>query len=98
MTKYIILKKFKEHCELVYTYLEYRNSFLMGYVPYNIFKRRISYITGCKDVDYIRRIFNSLLWEKSIKKKRHFGRVVYLFNPHDIDEEELKPSLVVSLS
>ncbi len=84
-------KCFKENCEYVFTYLDYRNSFYMGYVPYLIFKNRISYITGLKEGILIRRIFNWLLANKFIKKKRRFGRVVYLFNPNNLDEEILKP-------
>ena len=89
-------KFFKENCEHVFTYLDYRNSFYMGYVPYIIFKKRISYITGIYDGMTIRRIFNWLLTNKYIKKKRRIGRVVYLFNPYNLDEEILKPSGLVS--
>ncbi len=85
-------KFFKKNCENVFTYLNYRNSFYMGYVPYIIFKNRISYITGVKEGILIRRIFNWLLINKYMKKKRRIGRVVYLFNPNNLDEEILKPN------
>ncbi len=87
-----INKKFKEYCEYVFTYLDYRNSFYIGYVPYTIFKKRITFITGCNDTIFIRRIFNWLLSRKYIKKKRKLNRVVYLFNPYGLDEEILKPN------
>ena len=85
-------KIFQENCEYVYTYLDYRNSFYMGYVPYTIFKKRIIFITGCNNALIIRRIFNWLIARKYISKTRKLGRVVYLFNPHSLDTEILKPN------
>ena len=87
-----INKKFREDCELVFTYLDFRNSFNMGYVSYNIYKNRIWYITGNRDFKYVRRIFDWLLTNKFMKKKRRIDRVVYLFNPYGIDEEILIPN------
>lgn len=85
-------KIFQDNCEYVFTYLDYRNSFYMGYVPYTIYKKRIAFITGLHDGTLIRRIFNWLLVNKYVKKSRRLGRVVYLFNPHKLEEEILKPN------
>ncbi len=84
-------KYFEDCCDYVYTYLDYRNSFYIGFVPYTIFKKRISFILGTNDSIFIRRIFNWLVARKYITKSRKLGRVVYLFNPHELDEEILKP-------
>mgnify|MGYP003119176673 FL=1 len=86
---------FKDDCHFTLTYLDYRNSFYMGYVPYSIYKRRISYILKTNTLWYLRKIFNWMLVKKYVKKKRVLGRVMYLFNPYNLDEEILRPSGLV---
>jgi hypothetical protein len=78
-----------EDIEMVFTYLEFRNSFQMGYVPYTCFKKRIKYILDIDDYLHIRKIFGHLLTKGFIIKSKNRNTTRYLWNPFSIDEKLL---------
>ncbi len=87
-----------EDIENVFAYLEFRNSFQMGYVPYTCFKKRIKYILDIDDYLHIRKVFGHLITKGFIIKKKNRNTTRYLWNPFNIDEQLLVSSTMQSFN
>lgn len=81
-----------EDIETVFAYLEFRNSFQMGYVPYFCFKKRIKYILGIDDSLKIRKIFGHCVLKGFIIKRKNRQVTRYCWNPFGLDEKLLVSS------
>lgn len=84
--------------ENVFAYLEFRNSFQMGYVPYTCFKKRIKYILDIEDYLHIRKVFGHLITKGFIIKKKNRAYTRYIWNPFNIDEQLLVSSTMQSFN
>jgi hypothetical protein len=78
--------------EMVFTYLEFRNTFQIGYVPYTCFKKRIKYILGIDDYLHIRKVFGNLIVRGFIIKKKDRRTTRYIWNPFSLEESLLLSS------
>jgi len=81
-----------EDIENVFAYLEFRNSFNMGWVPYFCFKKRIKYILDTDDYLYVRKIFCHLITKGFIIKKKNRATTRFCWNPFNICEQLLVSS------
>lgn len=75
--------------ELCNMYMKYRNSYKHGFMKYDYFKNVIRYITGLKDPERIRGIFQRLCEEELIERielwKRGKRSLRYRHNPYGIE-------------
>ena len=69
----------EETCEFLILYLQSRNCHLWGYVGYKVFRTLITYITGIKDIGYIRTIFEKLVKNEYFEKRKINGKTDYRF-------------------
>ena len=81
-----------EDIESVFAYLEFRNSFSMGFVPYFCFKKRIQYILDTDDNLHVRRIFANLITRGFIIKVKNRKTTRYSWNPFNLSDELLSSS------
>ena len=72
-----------EQLEFLILYLQSRNSQNWNWVGYKIFKVLISYISGIKDVDALRNIFEKLMQMGYFEKRKINSKTEYrfIFNP-----------------
>ena len=73
-----------EQLEFLVLYLQSRNSQNWGWVGYKIYKVLISYISGIKDIDILRGIFEKLMQMGYFEKRKIKSKTEYrfIFNPH----------------
>jgi len=69
--------------EFLILYLQSRNCHLWGYVGYKNFKSLITYITGIKNVDILRSIFEKMVKENWFIKRKISSKTDYkfIYNP-----------------
>ena len=74
-----------EQLEFLVLYLQSRNVQNWKWVGYKIFKVLISYISGVKDIDTLRAIFEKLLGMGYFQKRKIKSKTEYhfIFNPYD---------------
>jgi len=68
-----------EFYEFVVLYLQSRNVQNWKWVPYKCFKVLISYLTGIRDIDTLRSIFEKLLQMGYFKKRKIASKTEYIF-------------------
>jgi hypothetical protein len=73
-----------EQLEFLVLYLQSRNSQNWGWVGYKIYKVLISYISGVKDIDTLRAIFEKLMSLGYFEKRKIKSKTEYrfIFSPH----------------
>tara|TARA_R110000803_G_scaffold5717_3_gene18882 strand:+ start:1870 stop:2103 length:234 start_codon:yes stop_codon:yes gene_type:complete len=74
------MNNFSEIVEFVILYLQIRNVHRWEWAGYKNFKVLISYITGIKDVDYLRRIFEKIYSLGFFEKRKIGSNTEYFFN------------------
>ena len=72
---------FLDDVETSLIYLSYRNSFDIGWVSYKVYKKRIHFILNNSDYLYIRNIFQFLVENNKVEKKKFNKSIFYRFNP-----------------
>lgn len=68
-----------EFYEFVVLYLQSRNVQNWRFVPYKCFKVLISYLTGIRDIDTLRSIFEKLLQMGYFEKRKIASKTEYIF-------------------
>ena len=73
-----------EQLDFLILYLQSRNSQNWNWVGYKVFKVLISYISGIKDIDTLRAIFEKLMQLGYFEKRKIKSKTEYrfIFNPH----------------
>ena len=73
-----------EQLDFLILYLQSRNSQNWQWVGYKVFKVLISYISGVKDIDTLRGIFEKLMSLGYFEKRKIKSKTEYrfIFNPH----------------
>ncbi len=73
----------EDFIKLSFLYMEYRNTFNLEFQRYSHFKNMIRYITGIRDQQTIRYIFQKLLNKKYFNKIKEGKQTKYHFNPYN---------------
>tara|TARA_R110001632_G_scaffold192875_3_gene313722 strand:- start:403 stop:648 length:246 start_codon:yes stop_codon:yes gene_type:complete len=68
-----------EFYEFVVLYFQSRNVHRWEWVPYKCFKVLISYLTGIRDIDTLRSIFEKLMQMGYFEKRKIASKTEYLF-------------------
>lgn len=70
--------------EFLVLYMQSRNCQNWGWVGYKIYKVLISYISGAKDIDTIRHVFEKCMSQGYFEKRKVKSKTEYrfIFNPY----------------
>ena len=66
-------------CEFLILYFQSRNCHLWGYIGYKSFRALMVYITGNRDIQHIRSLFEKILKMGYFEKRKIAGRTDYRF-------------------
>ena len=69
----------KEIIDFLFLYMQMRNCHRWGFIGYKSFKSLITYITGIKQVDVLRNIFEKMVKENYFIKRKINSKTDYKF-------------------